>query len=314
MPWVSEQLKKVSGGQCQPPDLRTRQARAGARHLRRRLHRQGRGRYSWMGYEAGKVPASQLFGAVPFGMESPQFAAWIYFGGGDALLKEVFKPHNVYPIFCGTISPEAAGGSARRSTVPTTSRASEIPRRRAGRQDLPEARRLGDPVPGGELFQALEKGVLDATEFSLPHGGRSARIRQGGQALLPAGLAPALHQPVSLRQLRPGTSSSRHPSPDRDDLRGRRAISSPRPRRCRARPLPSSRRKVSPLHQFPERARRLLERDQGSYHRGGRPRIRCSRRFTTAWRRSRPGTGMARLRLSTARLPLIEPPATGPPR
>jgi TRAP-type mannitol/chloroaromatic compound transport system substrate-binding protein len=65
--------------------------------------------YSFMGYELGKVPVSAIFGALPFGMETPQFAAWMYFGGGDALLKETFKPHNVYPILCGSISPEAAG-------------------------------------------------------------------------------------------------------------------------------------------------------------------------------------------------------------
>ena len=95
MPWVSEQLKKVSGGTVNlqvfepgklvPPlaifdSVSSGKVEAG---------------YSWMGYEIGKVPVSALFGAVPFGMESPQFAAWMYFGGGDALLKEAFKPHNV---------------------------------------------------------------------------------------------------------------------------------------------------------------------------------------------------------------------------
>ena len=109
MPWVSENLKKISGGTInlqvfEPGKLvpalgifdavSTGKVEAG---------------YSFMGYELGKVPVSAIFGAVPFGMETPQFAAWIYFGGGDALLKETFKPHNVYPILCGSISPEAAG-------------------------------------------------------------------------------------------------------------------------------------------------------------------------------------------------------------
>ena len=77
MPWVSEQLKKVSGGTVNlqvfepgklvPPlaifdSVSTGKVEAG---------------YSWMGYEIGKVPVSALFGAVPFGMESPQFAALV---------------------------------------------------------------------------------------------------------------------------------------------------------------------------------------------------------------------------------------------
>ena len=43
--------------------------------------------YSWMGYEWGQLPVSALFGATPFGLESGEFVAWMYFHGGDALLK-----------------------------------------------------------------------------------------------------------------------------------------------------------------------------------------------------------------------------------
>jgi TRAP-type mannitol/chloroaromatic compound transport system substrate-binding protein len=168
MPWVSEQLKKVSGGSInlqvfEPGKLvpalgifdavSTGKVEAG---------------YSWMGYEIGKVPASALFGAVPFGMESPQFAAWMYFGGGDALLKEVFKPHNIHPIFCGSISPEAAGWFRKEIRTPDDLKGLKF---RAAGLGGKIYQKLGASVtmlPGGELFQALEKGVLDGTEFSLP--------------------------------------------------------------------------------------------------------------------------------------------------
>jgi TRAP-type mannitol/chloroaromatic compound transport system substrate-binding protein len=86
--------------------------------------------YSFMGYELGKVPVSACSVPLPFGMETPQFAAWIYFGGGDALLKEAFKPHNVYPIFCGSISPEAAGLVQEGDQDPGRPEGPEVPRRR----------------------------------------------------------------------------------------------------------------------------------------------------------------------------------------
>jgi TRAP-type mannitol/chloroaromatic compound transport system substrate-binding protein len=38
--------------------------------------------YTWLGYDQGKLAASVLFGAVPFGMEPWEFAAWWYEGGG----------------------------------------------------------------------------------------------------------------------------------------------------------------------------------------------------------------------------------------
>ena len=168
MPWVSEQLKKVSGGTInlqvfEPGKLvpalgifdavSTGKVEAG---------------YTWMGYESGKVPASQLFGAMPFGLESPQFAAWIYFGGGDALLKEVYKPHNVYPIFCGTISPEAAGWFKKEIKSVAELKGLKFRAAGLGGKIYQKVGASVTMLPGGELFQALEKGVLDGTEFSLP--------------------------------------------------------------------------------------------------------------------------------------------------
>ncbi len=168
MPWVSEQLKKVSGGTVnlqifEPgklvPALGIFEAVAAGKV---------EAGYSFMGYEMGKVPVSGILGAMPFGLETDQFAAWVYFGGGDALIKEAFKPHNVYPILCGSISPEAAGWFRKEIKSPADLAGLKM---RAAAIGGKVYQKLGASVtmlPGGELFQALEKGVLDATEFSLP--------------------------------------------------------------------------------------------------------------------------------------------------
>ena len=121
-----------------------------------------------MGYEVGKVPAAALFGAVPFGMESPEFMAWMYFGGGNELLREVFKPHNVYPIFCGTIGPEGAGWFRKEINTPDDIKGLKFRAAGYGGDIYKEVGASVTLLPGGELFQALEKGVLDGTEFSLP--------------------------------------------------------------------------------------------------------------------------------------------------
>jgi TRAP-type mannitol/chloroaromatic compound transport system substrate-binding protein len=168
MPWVSEQLKKVSGGKINlqvfepgklvPPlaifdSVSSGKVEAG---------------YSYMGYEIGKVPVSGIYGSIPFGMETPQFVSWMYFGGGDQLLKEAFKPHNVYPILCGSISPEAAGWFRKEINTPDDLKGLKF---RAAALGGKIYQKLGASVtmlPAGELYQALEKGVLDGTEFSLP--------------------------------------------------------------------------------------------------------------------------------------------------
>lgn len=168
MPWVADQLRAASGGRIdfrifEPgtlvPALGIFDAvSAGTVEAG----------YSFMGYELGKVPVSAILGAMPFGLESPQFAAWVYFGGGRELIKEAFAPHNVYPIFCGSISPESAGWFRNEINSPADLSGLKF---RAAAIGGKVYQRLGASVtmlPGGELYQALERGVLDGTEFSLP--------------------------------------------------------------------------------------------------------------------------------------------------
>ncbi|MEL0611605.1 TRAP transporter substrate-binding protein [Marinomonas arenicola] len=124
--------------------------------------------YSWMGYEWGQIPAAALFGATPFGLESNEFTAWMYFHGGDKMLKKLFKPYDVYPILCGTISPEAAGWF--RKEIKSVDDLSGLKFRAAGLggEIMSEFGMSINVFPGGELYQALETGVLDGTEFSIP--------------------------------------------------------------------------------------------------------------------------------------------------
>ncbi|GAB2577093.1 TRAP transporter substrate-binding protein [Nitrincola alkalisediminis] len=124
--------------------------------------------YSWMGYEWGQLPVSALFGATPFGLESQEFLAWMYFHGGDELLKEAFAPHNVYPILCGTISPEAAGWFRQEMDSLDKFKGLKFRAAGVGGEIMAEFGMSVTLLPGGELYQALETGVLDGTEFSLP--------------------------------------------------------------------------------------------------------------------------------------------------
>lgn len=168
MPWVAEQLKLASGGRIDLKVFEPGKMVPALGIFDAVSEGKSEAGYSWMGYEIGKVPASALFGAVPFGLEPWEFAAWFYFAGGKALVEEVFKPHNIHPVFCGTISPEAAGWF--RFEVTSLDQIKGLKFRAAGLGGK-IYQKLGASVtllPGGELFQALEKGVLDGTEFSLP--------------------------------------------------------------------------------------------------------------------------------------------------
>jgi TRAP-type mannitol/chloroaromatic compound transport system substrate-binding protein len=124
--------------------------------------------YTWLGYDQGKLAVSALFGAVPFGMVPWEYMAWWFEGGGEDLAVELYAPLGVRPILCGLIGPETAGWF--RTSVDRAEDLRGLKIRFAGLGGV-VVQRLGASVtmlPGGEIFQALERGAIDATEFSLP--------------------------------------------------------------------------------------------------------------------------------------------------
>lgn len=153
--------------------------------------------YSWMGYEQGKIPAAPLFGAVPFGMNPWEFSAWMYSGGGDQLLKEVFAPHNVVPIYCGVVSPETAGWFRKELTSLDDVKGLKIRFAGLGGKVMQKVGASVTVLPGGEIFQALEKGVIDATEFSIP----TADEQYGFYKVAKYNYFPGWHQPFTAQYL-----------------------------------------------------------------------------------------------------------------
>lgn len=124
--------------------------------------------YTWLGYDQGKLPVSTLFGAVPFGFEPDGFSAWWYEGGGRELAQEIYRPLGIEPILCGLIGPETAGWFRERIETPADLVGLKIRFAGLGGQVIQGLGASVTLLPGGEIFQALERGAIDATEFSLP--------------------------------------------------------------------------------------------------------------------------------------------------
>ncbi|MQX37081.1 TRAP transporter substrate-binding protein [Roseospira navarrensis] len=167
-PWVAEQVNTMSGGNMTLQVFEPGKLVKGTEVFDAVSQGKVDSGYVWAGYEIGKLPASALFGAQPFGLEPMEMMAFMLEHGGQQMMEEIYAEHNIMPLYCGTISPEAAGWF----TFPLESldQVSGMRIRFAG---------LGGEVmqkmdaevtllPGSELFEALEKGVIDATEFSLP--------------------------------------------------------------------------------------------------------------------------------------------------
>ncbi len=124
--------------------------------------------YNWLGYDQGKIPAAALIAAVPFGMEPWEFSAWWFEAGGRELGEALYQPHNIHPIYCGMTGPETAGWFRDPITELADIKGLKIRFAGLGGKVI---QRLGASVtmlPAGEIFQALEKGAIDASEYALP--------------------------------------------------------------------------------------------------------------------------------------------------
>lgn len=126
--------------------------------------------YATAGYWAGKIPAAPLFSAVPFGPEAGEYLAWLWYGNGGKLYQEMYDQagYNVKVHVCTVIAPETSGWFT--SEIKSKEDLDGLKMRFFGlggkvMQKLGVSTTL---LPGGEIFPALEKKAIDATEFSMP--------------------------------------------------------------------------------------------------------------------------------------------------
>jgi TRAP-type mannitol/chloroaromatic compound transport system substrate-binding protein len=124
--------------------------------------------YTWLGYDQGKIPSAALLGATPFGLEPWEYMGWWYEGGGRKLAEKLYAPHNIMPLFCGLIGPETAGWFREPLQSLEDIKGLKIRFAGLGGKVFERAGASITMLPGGEIFQALEKGAIDATEYSLP--------------------------------------------------------------------------------------------------------------------------------------------------
>lgn len=126
--------------------------------------------YSISGYWEGKMPGSSIFSTVPFGPEAGEFLAWMYHGNGRKLYQEMYDTggYNVHVIPCGIIAPETGGWFKKPVNTVDDLKGLKIRYYGLGGKVLQKLGASVSLIPGGEIFPALEKNAIEATEFSMP--------------------------------------------------------------------------------------------------------------------------------------------------
>jgi TRAP-type mannitol/chloroaromatic compound transport system substrate-binding protein len=120
-------------------------------------------------YHIGKAPAAGFFTTVPFGMTAQELNSWVYFGGGQALWDELYTPFGVKPFLAGNTGVQMGGWFRNELRSPADLKGLKFRMPGQGGQVLT---RLGATVvtlPGGEIFQNLQSGAIDGTEWVGPY-------------------------------------------------------------------------------------------------------------------------------------------------
>ncbi len=137
--------------------------------------------------------AGDLFNLYPAGTDPWEFIVWYFDGGGAALHQEMYdrKGLNVKAFLGGMTSAELFGWFAEPVTGMESFEGMKFRTAGIWGEMLNEAGASVVTMPGGEVYEALQRGVIDAFEFSTPGVDFSAGFHELGAYVH----GPGIHAP-----------------------------------------------------------------------------------------------------------------------
>ena len=121
-------------------------------------------------YYVGKSPVTAFGTALPFGLNAQQQNAWLYDGGGLKLMQDAYaKLFNVIQFPAGNTGVQMGGWFRKEINTVADLQGLKMRIPGLGGQVMT---RLGvnvQTLPGGEIFQALQTGAIDAAEWVGPY-------------------------------------------------------------------------------------------------------------------------------------------------
>ncbi|AWY01612.1 C4-dicarboxylate ABC transporter substrate-binding protein [Marinomonas primoryensis] len=148
-------------------------------------------------YVAGRFPALQLFGGVPFGPSALEYVDWIYNGGGLEIWREIYAEQGVMTVPCGLMDAEAGGWynfeinkveDLEGKKIRFAGLAGEVMKKSGASVVL---------LSSGDIYPNLERGVIDGTEFSMP----AIDVAMGFEKVAKYYYLPGWHQPAAINEL-----------------------------------------------------------------------------------------------------------------
>ena len=120
-------------------------------------------------YYFGKDETFALSCAIPFGLSARQMTAWYQAGNGLTLMREFYRGYNIVNFRMGNTGAQMGGWFRKPINSLAEFKGTKF---RVGGFGGKVVERIGgvpQNIPGGEIYQALEKGTIDAAEWVGPY-------------------------------------------------------------------------------------------------------------------------------------------------
>jgi len=197
--WIAEKIKDATNGELtitvfEPGKL------VGAMEVLEAVSKgQIEAGYGPSGFWEGKMSGAAFFTAIPFGPEIPEYIAWMFYGNGLKLYQEMYDSagYNVKVLPTIIMSAETSGWYRKKINSPADLKGMNIRFFGLGGKVMKKMGASVSLLPGGEIFPALERGALDATEFSVP----TVDTRMGFYKVAKFNYFPGWHQPATLNEV-----------------------------------------------------------------------------------------------------------------
>ena len=120
-------------------------------------------------YFFGKYPTFAIGCAIPLGLNSRQMTAWMYEGNGMKLMREFYAKYNIVNFPGGNTGAQMGGFFRKEIKSLADIKGLKFRIGGFGGRVIERIGAVAQNIPGGEIYQALEKGTIDAAEWVGPY-------------------------------------------------------------------------------------------------------------------------------------------------
>ncbi|MCB1480174.1 MAG: TRAP transporter substrate-binding protein [Rhodobiaceae bacterium] len=153
-------------------------------------------------YWKGKHPAWAYFTAVPFGLTYAEIDAWMKFGGGKELHQEVAGQFGIHPLQVGNTGVQMGGWFNKEINSADDLKGLKMRIPGLGGDVLAKLGASPVSLPGGQIYENLVSGAVDATEWVGPWNDYFMKFYEAAKYYY----YPGMHEPGS--QLTMGINAS----------------------------------------------------------------------------------------------------------